>query len=391
MRLIRASLPILLLATLAACATDRPLAIACRDFARFRTPIDPVLPVTLSATPAAANALPVSPLAQRFIQKPNGLGSFSADQRHFLVLSGGGQWGAFGAGFLEGWSGSQTHPRPERFDVVTGVSTGALQATFAFLGKPFDAHLIDAYSINSARELVRSRGALFFLHHASMNDISPLETYVRRKLRPLIDEVAADENKRRTLMVGVVDGLDGRMWAVDLTQIARELKNPERESCYAGALIASAAVPIVFRQVTVDGRPYIDGGVRHSVFVSEVSRAASQAVAAEGGIGTVHILMNGDIKPPAVDVLPAKLLPALSRLRSLVFNQIEIASIEGVVHRLPGLTSYLATAAGQSCITKDDTESEVFDPAAMRCLIDFGRSRWTSSDPWLRLNAAAAP
>ena len=53
-----------------------------------------------------------------------------------LIISGGGDWGAFGAGYLKGWQRiPAVHPlaMPE-FDVVTGVSTGTLIAPFAFLG-----------------------------------------------------------------------------------------------------------------------------------------------------------------------------------------------------------------------------------------------------------------
>ena len=46
-----------------------------------------------------------------------------------LVISGGDAHGAFGCGVLSGWRQSTASPRP-RFDVVTGVSTGALMATF---------------------------------------------------------------------------------------------------------------------------------------------------------------------------------------------------------------------------------------------------------------------
>src|SRR5262245_29363725 len=52
--------------------------------------------------------------------------------QNILVLSGGGAYGAFTAGVLNGWS--QNHTRPE-FDVVTGISTGALIAPMAFLGE----------------------------------------------------------------------------------------------------------------------------------------------------------------------------------------------------------------------------------------------------------------
>ena len=55
-----------------------------------------------------------------------------------LALSGGGQWGAFGAGFLKGWT--RHGDRPAAFQVVTGTSTGSLQATFAFLGAGLRRH-----------------------------------------------------------------------------------------------------------------------------------------------------------------------------------------------------------------------------------------------------------
>ena len=113
---------------LGACATDRPLAFKCPGFEKFRTPVG--APPAEHAGSRTANAL--SPLALEiattFAPAASG-GAPSAD--NFLILSGGGQWGAFGSGFLTGWSknGAGAAERPQRFNLVTGVSTGALQAT----------------------------------------------------------------------------------------------------------------------------------------------------------------------------------------------------------------------------------------------------------------------
>src|SRR5687767_2230428 len=86
---------------LAGCATDRPLAIACRDFARFRIPVEPALATggQGDVAPGAEDAgEPLSPLAQVFASRLEGDAVTAAQpgERHFLVLSGGGQWGAFG-------------------------------------------------------------------------------------------------------------------------------------------------------------------------------------------------------------------------------------------------------------------------------------------------------
>lgn len=62
----------------------------------------------------------------------------SGEPLRVLALSGGGDDGAYGAGFLNGWS--QTGERPQ-FAVVTGVSTGALIAPFALLGSDYDDEL----------------------------------------------------------------------------------------------------------------------------------------------------------------------------------------------------------------------------------------------------------
>ena len=61
----------------------------------------------------------------------------------YLALSGGSDNGAFGAGILVGWTAAGTRPE---FKAVTGISTGALIAPFAFLGSKYDAELKAIYT-----------------------------------------------------------------------------------------------------------------------------------------------------------------------------------------------------------------------------------------------------
>jgi predicted acylesterase/phospholipase RssA len=387
--MIRRLIALCLALLVAACASDRPLAFDCPRFDEFRIPV--------GATPAepgaigTADALPplVGTIAETFGTSAAGE---EAPPSNFLILSGGGQWGAFGAGFIDGWSnkGTGADSRPPQFNMVTGVSTGSLQATFAFLGRDYDDELLEAYSITAERQLVKRHGNTFFLSHASMADLAPLERYIRLRLRPMLDAVAAPENAGRKLLVGVVDGLDGGMYAIDLTRIATELSGTERENCYAGALLASSAVPIVFRQVRVGGKPYLDGGVRQSVFVTEVQDAAGQALAAGGRTGTMYVLMNGDVTTKPVDDLPPKLLPTLNRLRTLVFNQVELSSIFNVAQRFPTMTTKLATAAGHICKAPPAEKDAIFSPTMMECLRKYGRSRWDSGVPWTVYQMPAA-
>jgi predicted acylesterase/phospholipase RssA len=379
--MIRPALALLCSLLLSACGSDRPLAFECSVFDRFRVPVGETPGI---GTANAGNAL-IETIAATFPQAADTGGG----QSQFLVLSGGGQWGAFGAGLIKGWpeKTSGPTPRPARFDMVTGVSTGALQATFAFLGRGYDQQLLDAYTISNERELLKRHGALFFLRHGSMADTGPLESYVRQRVRPLIDQVAAAENAGRKLLVGVVDGLDGRSYAVDLTRIATELSGRERENCYVGALLASSAVPVVFRQLTISGRPYLDGGVRNSVFVTDIQDAAGQALSAANREGTVYVLMNGDVTPSTVRQLPPKLFPTVNRLRSIVFNQIELSSIYATARRFPKMRTMVATASGHQCHAPQDEGDKVFSPTVMSCLRRFGEERWKQSNPWAQYTA----
>lgn len=380
--------PLLALVLLSACATDRPLAFnGCTVFDKFR--------IGVGATPGgrdrpeAGNVRFDTPhnLQEVFANSISRTRSRDVGSNlNYLVLSGGGQWGAFGAGFLKGWSdlGTGVDARPARFDVVTGISTGALQSTFAFLGMPGDDGLVDAYSITDERQLLNRHGAAFFISHASLADTSPASDYVRVRVRPLIDKVAAPENAGRTLLVGTVDALDGELYAIDLTRIARELTGQQREDCYVGALMASAAVPIVFRQVTVGGTPYFDGGVRKSVFVTQVQNAAGEALTAQRQAGTIYILINGDPVAGKIATLPAKLLPSLNRLRSIVFNQVELSSIFETSRTFPGMSTMIATASGNPCNAAADEDGEIFSPKVMTCLRQDGYARWKSGVPWKR-------
>ncbi|MFT3968412.1 MAG: patatin-like phospholipase family protein, partial [Sphingobium sp.] len=312
-----------------------------------------------------------------------------------LILSGGGQWGAYGAGLLTGWS---IHGRlPAR--IVTGISTGALQATFAYLGE--DKRLIEAYSITDERQLAIRYGNGFFLRHASTADIAPLKSYVRAHVGPLIPAVAAEYRQSgRKLLVGAVDGLSGRFHIIDLTQIAddAELTEAQKLDCYSAGLMASAAVPVIFRQVSINGRPWLDGGVRHAVFLPDIIRRIGAAHAAEGERavrtdGTVWAIKNGVTSIEEFPALPAKLLPTILRLRTIVFDELETNSLDLAAYQASrqGLKLYAATADGWDMSglpecrdVRPGVEDMIFDPAFMRCLLSYGEGQWLNGrTPWV--------
>lgn len=193
-----------------------------------------------------------------------------------LVLSGGGDYGAFGAGFLEGWGRipDARHRRPS-FDVVTGVSTGALIAPFAFLGDETSyERVINLYS-NPKKDWVTLRGIFFFMPGSqSFMSVDGLERDVKRSFDlPVIHRLAAEEAQDRTLAIGTTDLDLGIMHPWDLTTEARKVAITEKPERFHKVLMASAAIPAVFPPVVIDDTLYVDGGTTSNILYGSDLRA----------------------------------------------------------------------------------------------------------------------
>ena len=102
---------------------------------------------------------------------------------NYLAISGGGANGAYGAGVLYGWSESGTRPE---FTMVTGISTGALTAPFAFLGSEYDDELKTVYTTITTKDVVKKRGIISAIFGDSIADTEPLkQTIAKVVLRSL--------------------------------------------------------------------------------------------------------------------------------------------------------------------------------------------------------------
>src|SRR5581483_4954397 len=104
-------------------------------------PREAVCPAVTGAPQPTFDASLADAMAARWTGAPG----HPHQRTEILVLSGGGAWGAYGAGFLNGWSqrpAAMGGQRPQ-FDVVTGISVGAIMAPYAFLGPRYDARLMD--------------------------------------------------------------------------------------------------------------------------------------------------------------------------------------------------------------------------------------------------------
>ena len=160
-----------------------------------------------------------------------------------LELSGGGQNGAFGAGFLNGWT--ERGDRPQ-FDIVTGVSTGALLATHAFLGTPADdAALKEIFTGITAANIYKRAGIFHLLRGAadSYYDTTPLKALIAKYITPeVIERVAAAYDDGRRLIIGTTNLDYHQTWAWNLSLLAKR-EGVDGVELFREVLRASASPP----------------------------------------------------------------------------------------------------------------------------------------------------
>lgn len=185
-----------------------------------------------------------------------------------LVISGGGDWGAFGAGFLKGWGRIPKGPmaRPE-FDVVTGVSTGTLIAPFAFVGTERAIDEVLRMYREPSPDIMKLRGLLFFLpRYASFTRIPGLEHDITETVNSdFLTHVVQEGKRNRMLLVNTTNLDDGEMRVWDIVKEARDALRTGDVDRVHKILLASAAVPGVFPPREIDGRLYVDGGVTGNI------------------------------------------------------------------------------------------------------------------------------
>lgn len=192
-------------------------------------------------------------------------------QKNILSLSGGGSFGAFSAGIVCGWTCRGDRPN---FDVVTGISTGALIAPFAFLGPAYDEQLKTFYTTLEARDLYKKK-TLRGLFGESLADNTPLANRLDEVLSPeVISEIAAEHQKGRRLYIGTTAAESKQFVVWDIGAIASRGR-PDDRKLIRQILLGSSAIPGVFPPqhitVEVDGvcvtERHIDGGVSQALFI----------------------------------------------------------------------------------------------------------------------------
>jgi hypothetical protein len=310
---------------------------------------------------------------------------------HFniLALSGGGSNGAFGAGILNGWSATGIRPI---FKIVTGISTGALIAPFAFLGEDYDHVLKQVYTSVETKDIMKLNSYLISEQGLdSLADSSPLRKLIKKYVtEKVIRSVALAHQKGRRLYIGTTDLDVGRLVIWNMGAIA-SYDNPEADNLFRKILLASASIPIllppVYIPVEAGGEIYeemhVDGGVSTQVFlygdILNLDDVARSVGLSSVGPGRIYIIQNLKSLPQYVPVKSNLVAISKRTVTNLLANQgngdlyriYSIAQREGIEFKLVFIPS-----------TYESHDPLNFDPVSMEKLFDLGYRMASSGDPW---------
>ena len=228
----------------------------------------------------------------------------------FLAISGGGDDGAYGAGLLIGWTARGDRPT---FAVVTGVSTGALSAPFAFLGPEYDEQLTTIYTQTSADDIFKSRGFMAAVADDAMVDSAPLRERISKFVDSrMVQRLAEEYGKGRLLLILTTNLDQGRSVIWNIGAIAAS-GHPGARTLIVDILLASAAIPGVFPPVmidiTVNGNRYqemhVDGGAVAQAFLYPPSfklKATLKKLGVKDAKPVAYIIRNGRLYRPEENV-----------------------------------------------------------------------------------------
>ena len=315
-----------------------------------------------------------------------------------LAISGGADYGAFGAGVLSGWT--KTGTRPE-FTVVTGISTGALTAPFAFLGPRYDKALAEVYGGLPASSIFTRRSILGAIGNASAVDAAPLrKTIESYATDAMLADIAREHARGRRLYVQSTS-LDAQRPVIwDLGQIAGS-GAPNARKVFVDALMASAAVPVVFPPVmiptVIDGRSFqelhVDGGV---ISQSTVMTGWQPDLLQARGIVPMrlYVIHNNRIQPEPEAARPTLAGIGGRSMSTMIKSQGTVNILEAYQAAQLNRAQFRATWIGA-----DFTLPYVgpFDPAYMQALFAYGEKRtldgkvWSSLPPQLLRFQSAPP
>ena len=311
-----------------------------------------------------------------------------------LLLSGGGQNGAFGAGFLRGWRARTDQTMPT-FDLVSGISTGALQAPYALLGTGAAVDTLTALYARAATSIAPTIDWWFWLRRTGglVNTARfdrTLAASVNGQFRDELRRAFADD---RQIVFATTD-FDlgtGRLWS-----LGEELDSTAAGLVRVRSLLrAATAIPGIFPPVVIDGHVHADGGVvenvmpvlTHDAYVELGRRLASKGV--QDVTVRVWVVMNLWTHPEPRVISPSSRAQVSSRSTALLFYLHQSSTLAGLENLaravsadVPGMRMQVRVATLPASESTSPGADALFERRFMQRLDSIGFVRAQRPTPW---------
>jgi predicted acylesterase/phospholipase RssA len=310
----------------------------------------------------------------------------------YLSISGGGGRGAFGAGLLNGWTRHGTRPE---FNMVTGISTGALMAPFAFLGPAYDSVLKRLYTGVTDKDLVRERSYAAIFFSDGLGDTSPLYNLISEYVTPeLLRKVAHEYTVRhRWLLIGTNNLDTGQPIIWNMGKIAAS-DTPEALELFRRVMLASASLPGFFSPVMMDvryqGKAYqemhVDGGVSRQVFLYPASlfHESGAYKLLEGRKREAYLIRNDVLDDTSYQTVERKTLSIANQaLRQFAQSHEDGDTLMAyITAQKDGFGFNMAYVSDDLGVKPNQKGKQRFDQAYMRALFNYAEERAVRGYPW---------
>ncbi|OWF65881.1 patatin [Polynucleobacter hirudinilacicola] len=320
------------------------------------------------------------------LEQSRGKNAFTGDA-NYLALSGGGDDGAFGAGLLVGWSKQGTRPN---FNLVTGISTGALIAPFAYLGKEYDPALRNVYTNIQPKDIFVERGIISGIFSDGLADSTPLYQLISKYVdADFLKKIAYEYNTNgRWLLIGTTNIDAGVPVVWNMGRIA-SVGTPEALELFRRIMLASASIPGAFSPVMFDflvdsqafQEMHVDGGASTQVFLYP-SAAAQKAIELDirrRNSRQAYIIRNSRLDPRWNETQRSTLSVAGRAISQLIQTQ----GI-GDLYRIYTMTKADNVGFNLAYIGSDFNEPhrEEFDTKYMNALFQYGYEHAVKGYQW---------
>lgn len=374
---------ILVATSIVGCSSlERKSAVPAQSLTKAQIPGLPSVRYLIS-TQAGVDAMVNDVIA---LEKSWGKNAFAGDA-NYLALSGGGDDGAFGAGLLVGWTKQGSRPS---FNLVTGISTGALIAPFAYLGKDYDPILQEVYTSIKPDDVYLERSILSGIFSDGLADSSPLYQLISKYVDAnLLKKIAHEyETNGRWLLIGTTNIDAGQPVIWNMGRIA-SMNTPASLELFRRIMLASASIPGAFPPVMFDflldeqvfQEMHVDGGASTQVFLYPPSAAVK---AKELGIQRranrqVFIIRNSRLDPRWNETERRTLSVAGRAISQLIQTQ----GI-GDLYRIYNTAINDQLGFNLAYIGSDFNEphNEEFDTKYMNALFQYGYAQAIKGYPW---------